>query len=44
MSTVTELQTLRSHGPPAERVDVEGDPAEAIRALTERITATLQEN
>ena len=39
-----DLETLRSHGRPAERVDLEGDPAQAIRALTERITAILQES
>jgi transaldolase / glucose-6-phosphate isomerase len=39
-----DLETLRAHGLPAERVDVEGDPAAAVRALTERITAILQEN
>jgi hypothetical protein len=45
MSTITgEVQTLRAHGLPAERVVVEGDPARAIRALTERITAILQES
>jgi transaldolase / glucose-6-phosphate isomerase len=39
-----DLETLRSHGLPVERVTVEGDPAEAVRALTGRITAILQEN
>jgi transaldolase / glucose-6-phosphate isomerase len=39
-----DLDTLRSHGLPAERVEAEGDPAQAIRALTERITAILQES
>ncbi len=39
-----DLETLRSHGRPAERVDVEGHPAQAIRALTERISAILQES
>jgi hypothetical protein len=39
-----DLETLRSHGLAAERVEVEGDPAEGVRALTERITAILQEN
>jgi hypothetical protein len=38
-----DLDTLRAHGLPAERVTVEGDPAEAVRALTGRITAILQE-
>ncbi len=32
-----DLQTLRGHGLPAERVELEGDPAAAVRALTERI-------
>jgi transaldolase / glucose-6-phosphate isomerase len=39
-----DLQTLRSHGLPAERVEVEGDPVQAVRSLTERITAILQES
>jgi hypothetical protein len=39
-----DLETLRAHGLPAERVEVEGDPAAAVRALTERITAILQES
>jgi transaldolase/glucose-6-phosphate isomerase len=37
-----DLQTLRSHGLPAERVRLDGDPAAAIRALTERIGGLLQ--
>jgi transaldolase / glucose-6-phosphate isomerase len=37
-----DLETLRSRGLPAERVEVEGDPAEAIRALTDRIKAILE--
>ncbi|MBA2636779.1 MAG: hypothetical protein H0U79_00905, partial [Solirubrobacterales bacterium] len=32
-----DLRTLRSHGRPAERVRLEGDPATAIRTLTDRI-------
>jgi glucose-6-phosphate isomerase/transaldolase/glucose-6-phosphate isomerase len=40
---VGDLQTLREHGLPAERVEIEGDPAEAVRGLTARITAILQE-
>ncbi len=36
-----EIETLRSHGLPAERVKLEGDPAAAVRALTERISALL---
>jgi transaldolase/glucose-6-phosphate isomerase len=39
-----DLETLRAHGLPAERVEAEGDPAAAVRGLTERITAILQEN
>jgi hypothetical protein len=35
------LQTLRSHGLPAERVVLEGDLAGAIRSLTARVTALL---
>jgi transaldolase len=38
-----DLETLRAHGLAAERVEAEGDPAQAVRALTERITAILQE-
>jgi glucose-6-phosphate isomerase/transaldolase/glucose-6-phosphate isomerase len=38
-----DLETLRSHGLAAERVEAEGDPAQAVRTLTERITAILQE-
>ncbi|MGI8430157.1 MAG: bifunctional transaldolase/phosoglucose isomerase [Solirubrobacteraceae bacterium] len=37
-----DLQTLRGHGLPAERVKLEGDPVSAVRALTERITGLLQ--
>ncbi len=36
-----DLQTLRDHGLRAERVKLEGDPASAVRALTERITGLL---
>jgi glucose-6-phosphate isomerase len=36
-----DLQTLRSHGLPAERVRLEGDPAEAVEALTEKIKEML---
>jgi transaldolase/glucose-6-phosphate isomerase len=39
-----DLETLHAHGLSAERVTVEGDPAEAVRALTGRITAILQES
>jgi hypothetical protein len=39
-----DLETLRAHGLPAERVEAKGEPAAAVRALTERITAILQEN
>ncbi|MGN6868807.1 MAG: bifunctional transaldolase/phosoglucose isomerase [Solirubrobacteraceae bacterium] len=39
-----DLETLRTHGLPAQRVEAEGDPAAVVRALTERITAILQEN
>jgi transaldolase / glucose-6-phosphate isomerase len=37
-----DLQTLRAHGLEAERVKLDGDPAQAVRALTERITGLLQ--
>jgi hypothetical protein len=36
-----DLQTLRSHGLSAERVSLAGEPAEAVRALTERIKGVL---
>jgi glucose-6-phosphate isomerase len=34
---VGDLQTLRDHGLPAERVRLEGDPAEAVKSLTSKI-------
>jgi transaldolase/glucose-6-phosphate isomerase len=36
-----DLQTLRSHGLAAERVKLSGEPAAAVRALTERIKGIL---
>ena len=36
-----DLLTLRDHGLPAERVRLEGEPAEALRALTARIKEML---
>jgi hypothetical protein len=36
-----DLQTLRSHGLPAERVKLEGDLVAAVRSLTERIRGLL---
>jgi hypothetical protein len=36
-----DLQTLRTHGLPAERVRLEGDPAEAVERLTEKIKEML---
>jgi transaldolase/glucose-6-phosphate isomerase len=36
-----DLMTLRNHGLPAERVRLKGDPAEALRGLTERIRGML---
>ena len=36
-----DLQTLRDHGLPAERVRLEGDPAKALRQLTERVRGLL---
>ena len=38
-----DLLTLRAHGLPAERVRLKGQPASAVRALTERIAAILAE-
>jgi hypothetical protein len=32
-----DLRTLRAHGLPAERVTLSGDPAAAVRALTDKI-------
>ena len=37
-----DLQTLRAHNLPAERVALTGNPADAIRALTRRIGALLE--
>jgi transaldolase / glucose-6-phosphate isomerase len=36
-----DLQTLRDHGLKAERVKLEGDPVQAVRNLTQRITGLL---
>jgi len=36
-----DLQTLRTHGLPAERVRLEGDPVEALERLTEKIKEML---
>ena len=36
-----DLQTLRAHGLPAERVRLAGDPAQALDALRERIEGLL---
>jgi hypothetical protein len=36
-----DLQTLRAHGLPAERVRLEGDPVDGLRQLTERIRGLL---
>ena len=36
-----DLDTLRSHGLPAERVRLEGDPVEALERLTEKIKEML---
>ena len=36
-----DLQTLRAHGLPAERVRLEGDPARGVRELTERIREVI---
>jgi transaldolase / glucose-6-phosphate isomerase len=36
-----DLQTLRAHGLKAERVKLEGSPADAIRALSDRIKGVL---
>ncbi|HUA71668.1 MAG TPA: hypothetical protein VMA96_11310, partial [Solirubrobacteraceae bacterium] len=37
-----DLETLRSHGLAAERVELEGDPVAAVRTLTARIKAILE--
>jgi transaldolase / glucose-6-phosphate isomerase len=37
-----DLQTLRSHGLPAERVKLDRDPVAGVKALTERIGGLLQ--
>jgi hypothetical protein len=36
-----DLQTLRGHGLAAQRVKLSGEPADAVRALTERIKGVL---
>jgi transaldolase/glucose-6-phosphate isomerase len=36
-----DLETLRDHGLPAERVDLEGDGVEGVRALSERVRALI---
>jgi transaldolase / glucose-6-phosphate isomerase len=36
-----DLQTLRAHGLPAERVRLDGDPVEGVRQLTERIKGLI---
>jgi hypothetical protein len=36
-----DLLTLRDHGLPAERVRLEGDPAQALRDLTARVKEML---
>jgi transaldolase/glucose-6-phosphate isomerase len=38
---IGDLQTLHGHGLPAERVRLEGDPAEALRRLTQKIEEML---
>jgi hypothetical protein len=38
---VGDLQTLRDHGLPAERVRLQGDAAEALNQLTEKIKELL---
>ena len=37
-----DLETLRAHGLPAERVELEGDPAAAVNRLADRIAALLK--
>jgi hypothetical protein len=38
---IGDLQTLREHGLPAERVRLEGAPAEALQRLTQKIEEML---
>jgi hypothetical protein len=38
---IGDLQTLRSHGLPAQRIRLEGDSAEAVESLTEKIKEML---
>ena len=38
---IGDLQTLREHGLPAERVRFEGAPAEALQRLTQKIEEML---
>jgi hypothetical protein len=37
-----DLQTLRDHGRPAERVKLEGEPVAAVRSLIARLTGVLE--
>jgi len=39
---IGDLETLRAHGFPAERVRLEGDPAEAVRQLAGRLREALR--
>ncbi|MDQ4048507.1 MAG: glucose-6-phosphate isomerase, partial [Actinomycetota bacterium] len=36
-----DIQTLRAHGLPAERLRLEGDPVQAVRALTEKVAQVV---
>jgi hypothetical protein len=38
-----DVLTLRDHGLPAERVVLDGDPAQALRALTEKVREMLDD-
>jgi transaldolase/glucose-6-phosphate isomerase len=38
---IGDLQTLRGHGLPAERIRLEGDPVEALKRLTQKIEEML---
>jgi transaldolase / glucose-6-phosphate isomerase len=38
---IGDLQTLREHGLPAERIRLEGDPVQALERLTKKIEEML---
>ena len=39
--SIGDIETLKAHELPAARVHLDGDPVEAVRALTERVKGLL---